>query len=316
MADVSDVDLPPSVDSEEAESVWLDDCDSSIELPSSVDEDVEIPSDHSDVVLLPDDESFLDEDPRSEGEWEECGQVNNCPQETPVPSPTEAVAMFGVHDFAEFYSPPRIAPAMRQAGFRAPLSLDILTGWNFSEQGLRQLALQLLVTLDVLFAMFSPPCTIFSSLQRLWNIKKWTAEVFNQRWAEGLVFVHHCLQGMRIQYQRGRFFAFEHPASSSAWSLEEVGEVRKLPGVFTVVFDQCMLGLKSKTNQLPMRKRTRIMTNSAGLVLALQGCKCDGRHTHQTIQGSEGGVRRSVWAQHYPPGMVQTIVSAAPRMLR
>ena len=67
MADVSDVDLPPLVDSEEADSVWLDDCDSSIELPLSVDEDAELPSGHYDVDLLPDDVSCLDEDPRSDG---------------------------------------------------------------------------------------------------------------------------------------------------------------------------------------------------------------------------------------------------------
>ena len=85
----------------------------------------------------------------------------------------------------------------------------------------------------------------------------------------------------------------------------------ELPGVETVVFDQCMLGLKSKVSGLPMRKRTRIMSNSRELIKLLQGKCCDGSHVHQAIQGSEGGVKRSVWAQKYPPGLVQIIADAA-----
>ena len=34
---------------------------------------------------------------------------------------------------------------------------------------------------------------------------------------------------------------------------------------------------------------------------------CDQSHTHQRIEGSEGGVRRSQFAQAYPPEMVDGI---------
>jgi hypothetical protein len=58
-----------------------------------------------------------------------------------------------------------------------------------------------------------------------------------------------------------------------------------------------------------MRKRTKIATNCRALAarFAMSCCRCDRSHIHQTIQGSEGGVRRSVWAQMYPPGMVDLL---------
>ena len=84
-----------------------------------------------------------------------------------------------------------------------------------------------------------------------------------------------------------------------------------LPGVGSVVLDQCMLGLVSKVTETPMRKRTRIMTNSHELIKLLSGKCCDKTHSHQKIEGNEGGVKRSVWAQVYPPGLVQIIAEAA-----
>ena len=72
-----------------------------------------------------------------------------------------------------------------------------------------------------------------------------------------------------------------------------------------------MVGLVSKSNRIPMRKRTRIMTNSQQLADQFRGTLCDGGHRHQVIQGYEGGMKRSVWAQHYPPLMVQRLADGA-----
>ena len=47
-----------------------------------------------------------------------------------------------------------------------------------------------------------------------------------------------------------------------------------------------------------------------GIVLKLRGCFCKNNHgcEHQLIQGAEGGIPRSVWAQRYPRGFIDAIV--------
>ena len=54
-------------------------------------------------------------------------------------------------------------------------------------------------------------------------------------------------------------------------------------------FDQCQFGLVSLETKTPVKKRTRVMTNSPELLKALDGYFCPGDHPHQIISGSEGG---------------------------
>lgn len=86
--------------------------------------------------------------------------------------------------------------------------------------------------------------------------------------------------------------------------------VAKQPGVRAAVFDQCMLGLVSPVDRIPMKKATKVLTNSNLLFEALDGKTCCGTHQHTVIQGSEGGQKRSQAAQVYPPEMVRVICQA------
>lgn len=163
---------------------------------------------------------------------------------------------------------------------------------------------------QLMVLILSPPCTVFSELQRLWNIKRIAAHIWAARWAEGMVYIEHSMAAAEEQCKQGRFFVFEHPERASSWNLNVVKRVRNLPGVMCVVFDQCELGLSSKIHKIPIRKRTRIMSNSIHIIRAFQSCMCRRTHVHQVIEGSEGGIRRSVWAQKYPPEMVKRLVDA------
>ena len=136
-------------------------------------------------------------------------------------------------------------------------------------------------------------------------------QIIAMRMTEAVGYIEHCMEAARTQVQHGQWFAFEHTESSSAWQLPCVQAVRQMAGVLEVTFDQCMVGLVSRVSELPMLKRTRIVTNSAKLVLSLKGRLCDGSHYHQIIQGTEGGVLRSVHAQCYPLPLVTIIVAAA-----
>jgi hypothetical protein len=228
-----------------------------------------------------------------------------------VPSPDDAMALTGMHDVAEYYSPPRVLPVASAKGHSGSLSLDLNVGWDFRSKLLRDLSLRLLTMLQTKLLILSPPCTIFSELQRLWNKKKMLPHVFDERWAEGKLYLSHSMQCARKQYDEGRKFVFEHPERAASWKEEEVETVLNLPGVQIVVVDLCMLGLRSKVSGTPMRKRTKFMTNCCNIAqrFACVGL-CDRTHEHQTIQGAEGGVRRSVWAQCYPAPLCQLLADS------
>ena len=228
-----------------------------------------------------------------------------------VPSPDVAEHLCLHNDIAEFYSQPRVLPAARQHGLRGSLSLDLLTGWNMNCKRIRELSLKLLEVLTIAFLVLSPPCTAFSDLQRLWNYKRMTAAMIQSQWDEGMLHLRHAMACAVAQHRAGRFFVFEHPAKASSWRTEEVKNVRAMSGVFSVVFDQCTLGLTSKVTKTPMRKRTRLLTSSAHIVQLFSHKMCDNSHPHVQIHGTEGGVWRSVWAQYYPAPMVDLIVLAA-----
>lgn len=233
-----------------------------------------------------------------------------------VPAPSVAMSLTAAQQIAEFYSPPRILSKGREFGLTGHLSLDLITGWDFELPHIRQLSFNLLAQLQIVFLMLSPPCTIFSQLQRLWNFKKMSKVVMEAKIAQGMRFLEHSMECARIQIENGAYFCFEHPAGASSWDTDCVRAISKRLGVRIVSFDQCMFGLRSKVSGQPMRKRTKLMTNSPSIYTAFHGRYCDRSHLHQSIQGSEGGVKRSTWAQVYPPPMVTQLAECACQICR
>ena len=156
----------------------------------------------------------------------------------------------------------------------------------------------------------SPPCTMYSKLQRLWNIKKMSPEEYTRRKAiadEYLWFAHTC---NKIQHNAGRSFAHEHPAGASSWKEDSTQAVVTLPGTYNALFDQCQFGLTSPCGT-PLKKQTRILCNNVRLFNALHGCKCRrGLHTHKPIMGSEAGYRLSTWSEIYPPALCNALLDA------
>ena len=103
--------------------------------------------------------------------------------------------------------------------------------------------------------------------------------------AEGELYFDHAMECAEAQVNGHRLFVFEHPVRASSWQRDSLKRVMGLRGVKCVVFDQCMLGLKSKVMKTHMRKRTRIMTNSMAIYQALTGRLCDRSHVHEPIKG-------------------------------
>ena len=142
-----------------------------------------------------------------------------------VPSPNVAIHLSGTHDIAEYYSQRRVLGIASKYNLFGSLSLDILTGWDFNLESRRQLSIALLPQLKIGFLMLSPPCTIFSTLQSVFNFKRWTKEYIQMRMDEGITHVHHSMQCALVQISRGALFCYEHPAYATSWDLEEVNVI-------------------------------------------------------------------------------------------
>ncbi len=217
-----------------------------------------------------------------------------------------------LHDFMEFYSPPQIAPKCRALGLNVEHSLDNTTsGHDFSQHSDRVRGFKLINELAPMLVMMSPPCTMFSELQRLWNLNRMNDSVYENRMKEAKCHIHYAMQIAKMQHAVVRFFGFEQPGRASSWDLECVKSVAALPGVTHISFDMCMFAKVSPHNKNPIKKRTVIMTNTHELAAALRGKCCDGSHLHTVCAGSEGGVKLSTWCQVYPPQLCNAIANTA-----
>ena len=116
---------------------------------------------------------------------------------------------------------------------------------------------------------------------------KW-AEEFEKERQLAIKHIDFCLELMRGQQQRGRYFLFEHPAYATSWKLPQMQEFLNSPGVDTTIGDMCMYGLvtpnKDRTGFLPAKKPTQFMSNS-WYVLKELGTRCDHSHEHQHLMG-------------------------------
>ena len=214
----------------------------------------------------------------------------------------------------ELYSPPRVlAVSSRACASVATMRLgffcfDLLTGWNFDIDELKTLSLQVLTTISVAFLYLSPPCTMFSSLQTLWNRHRMPQEVWDRRWKQSVAWVEHAMAAIRIQLQKGLRFMFEHPSRASSWRLHCVQDIMSRPDVFCISFDMCAFKMRSPLGQL-VKKRTVIMTNDAVLATLLRSRQCTKDHEHRRIEGSEMCHSMSRWCQVYPPELCEVLAS-------
>ena len=208
--------------------------------------------------------------------------------------------------FTEFYSPPRVCLALRTRGLPAHHSFDLATGYDFLCWEDRARALHLQDALQPLFVMLSPPCTMYSSLQNL-NLAKMEPSVRDRRFQDAHCLLDFAMLVAERQIQRGGFFCHEHPARATSWRRASVQRVAQLPGCQTITFDQCRVGLMTPGGQMPLRKRTTLLTNSTAVVNTFGPLQCNCPRGQGVIQGSEGGIRISTYCQVYTPQFVNLL---------
>ena len=87
----------------------------------------------------------------------------------------------------------------------------------------------------------------------------------------------------------GRMFAFEHPAGASSWQLALVNRLLRPDGAKRVTFDFCAQGMTIDVRgmQVPVKKRTAIVTNFWRLASALRRSRCSQDHVHADTLGGQ-----------------------------
>lgn len=216
------------------------------------------------------------------------------------------------HDVMELYSRPRLVPMAESMGLTGSLSLDIVHGWDALKPEHQTIASQLLSKVTPKFLMTSPPCTYFSALMELWNFKKMKASEKRRRKKAAVAMVEQAVDSCLAQHDAGRLFAFEHPNNATSWKITSLKRKMATPGTYTISFDQCSVGLVSPMGE-PIRKRTRLWTNSPSIRDLFESKQCACICDHRRIEGSQCGFSLSKWAQTYPPKMVKCLIQGASK---
>ena len=129
----------------------------------------------------------------------------------------------------------------------------------------------------------------------------------------GVLHLEFCMLLADLQRQAGRKFFFEHPKTAISWHQNKVIAMVENPHTHIADFDMCAFGKTSKTNQGYFKKPTKVMTNSSHIHEQLHKRMCPRAHVHCIIQNTEGGQKRSTWAQIYPQKLCQAVARGIQR---
>lgn len=176
--------------------------------------------------------------------------------------------------------------------------------WDFSDPRVRERHGSRTPT--TLFIVGSHPCTMFSSLQHLNNMKNSDSD-WNQRMRGAVEHMRSCLELYAVQVREGRFFVHGSPLCTRSWQLDLVSEFLGRHDIISCVIDQCAYGLVTEgvgnEGKVPALKATGFITNSSWMA-ASSNRRCPGCHMHgKLVQGTAAG------AAVYLEGVVEALGS-------
>ena len=215
-------------------------------------------------------------------------------------------------DVGEIYSPARVNDAANRLGLQSGWSLDLRTTddagvpWDFNKAAIRAKAIDLINKTKPLFIIGSPPCTMFSQLQRL--NKNMGSPEWNKLFREACEHLKFSVSVYFKQLKEGRYFLHEHPAGATSWEVQCIRDLLRAPSVHTVDADLCAFGLSSsdEVGAGLVRKTTTFVSNSPELARRL-GRRCMNRvvpHSHRHVRLTNG---RAQAAQEYTAELCRTI---------
>ena len=205
------------------------------------------------------------------------------------------------HSIVEVFSPGRFSEVARDFGFESLGVYDLSLDWDWTKViHRRRLEEQLsLSPPDVL--VMTPPCGPLSRLQQCTpEDKRVNPEVHEREVKQAKDMVRWCLKMAEKQLALGLHYLFESSQTSKAWTMEEMQKFIEWWKPPCVDVSACAVGLKDKESGELFGKKWRFMTSSTAVASMLEPLICDKTHSHQVVEGSSGGIMRSIQTQAYP----------------
>lgn len=191
----------------------------------------------------------------------------------------------------ELFAGCAVLTQMAQAmGYETCVPLDKHTGWDVFKAEHRRYAEDIVDKEQPYLLAIAFPCGPWSPWQ---NLVKDREAVLQRRklWLPVLRWVK---QMVIKQRNRGGVSLLENPWASQAWNTKELeyleenfggeAETRRYE---VLRVDLCQLGLRDADSGKPHKKATGVGTDSPGIQAVMRSVpRCDGRHEHQVLEGS------------------------------
>ena len=144
------------------------------------------------------------------------------------------------YDVIEVFSPPRFASYAATLG-KTALSADLITGWDFRKASDRARMKQIASETPPELLVLCPPCTWAGGWFHL-NKCFMTKEEVQEKQKKTALFVNFCCDLIEIQLNKGGRVLFEHPLSSSVWTMPRMLALKNR--LHAVSLDMCRYGLR------------------------------------------------------------------------
>ena len=233
----------------------------------------------------------------------------------------------GSVDVAEVFSPPRFTLRAGILGLAPGFAVDLATKkpivgkedeyWDLNRSEDRLELDWLIDKEDPVLLTGSPRCDPFSLLQNL-SKEYQDNPVRKLRREEGEQHLRQCVELYIGQMLRGRYFLHEHPAGADSWDVQEMVDLQRMDGVYTVSGPMCFWNMRLKTPKLgagKVYKNTKWVTNSREIAEVLdQYCmnRCGGPiHRHIPLVGGMAHL-----CEAYPVELVDAVLEGLKRQMR
>ena len=213
------------------------------------------------------------------------------------------------HSIVEIFSPGRFAENARDFGFEPMGAFDLSLDWDWRKAIHRRRVEEQLALSPPDVLVMTPPCGPLSRMQQCTpKEKRVDPEAFEKEVREAQNMVKWCLKLAEKQLALGLHYVFESSQTSKAWTMEEMQAFRNWWQHPCIDVAACAVGLKDKESGALFGKKWRFMTSSVAVASMLEPLICDKTHEHQVVEGSSGGVMRSIQTQVYPKRLVRKIL--------
>ena len=194
-----------------------------------------------------------------------------------------------------------------------PLDIEI-SGWDGgSAAGKKQLHNDLMVE-DPYCVILTQPCGPWGNWSRF-NLAKGgpAACTVHRLREEGRSVLKSVNKTIRDRVKGGRHVFMEQPLGSQSLEEPEMSDVKGMIQDGTLCFivvDGCMVGYKDKESGLPHKKPSYYVTSLLCAESVFSGCRCDGSHEHQPLEGNNKFGSRTFQAAEWPADLNKMVLDA------